>query len=126
MITDEEKQEIINAVLEIVKPLIAESEYRAAEKALLALPETVGNMMAHAATMGKLNRDFIAKHHEFKDHKDAVTSVIEKIEGKNPLMKYEDILEKAVPEIKQRISTMQSMDTSLVATRPKLNVNGEL
>lgn len=126
MITDEEKQEIINSVLEVVNPLIAEAEYRAAEKALLALPETVGNMMVQAAARGKLNRDFLAKHSEFKDHKDAVTSVIEKVEGKNTLMKYEDILEKAVPEIKQRINTMQNMDTSLVATRPKLNVNGEL
>jgi uncharacterized protein YpuA (DUF1002 family) len=111
MISEEEKQEIID---------------KAVEKALLMIPETVGNMMAHAATMGKLNRDFIAKHPEFKNHKDAVTSVIEKVEGKNPLMKYDDILEKSVPEIKQRISTMQNMDTSLVATRPKLNVNGEL
>jgi Mg2+/Co2+ transporter CorC len=111
MITDEEKQEIID---------------KAVEKALLLIPETVGNMMAHAATMGKLNRDFLAKHPEFKDHKNAVTSVIEKVEGKNPLMKYEDILEKSVPEIKQRISTMQDIDTSFVATRPNLNINGEL
>ena len=60
-------------------------------------------------------------------HKDAVKAVVEKVEGKNTLMKHGDILEKAVPEIRERIKTVEKLDTSsLVASRPKLNINGEL
>ena len=119
MITEKEKQEILQ--------WIKESEDRTVERALLLLPETVGNMMVNAATMNKTNRDFLSKYPEFKNHVDAVKAVVEKVEGKNTLMKHGDILEKAVPEIRERIKTVEKMDTSsLVASRPKLNLNGEL
>jgi len=118
VITEEDKKEIFQ--------WIKEAEDRAIERALLLIPETVGNMMAHAATMNKLNRDFLTKYPEFKNNMDSVKAVVEKVEGKNTLMKYGDILEKAVPEIRERIKTVEKLDTSLVAQRPKLNFNGEL
>jgi len=118
-ITKKEREEIIDA---------------AVEKALLLIPETVGNMMSQQAVLNKMNRDFYSKHPEFKDHKKSVMSVIEMVEGKNPLAKYEDILQKAVPKIRERINTLKSVDTDTVTTNPnrqfepfdspKINPNG--
>lgn len=99
MITESEKQEIIDA---------------AVEKALLMLPEVVGNLMANNAAMAKLNSEFYKDHPEFRDHKEAVASVIEMVEGKDPTVDYKDILAKAVPEIKRRIATVGSLDTKKV------------
>ena len=104
MITPEEREEIINA---------------AVEKALLLLPETVGNLMADQAVHTKMNREFYEEHPEFRDHKDAVASVVEMVEGNNTLDSYEDILKKAVPEIKQRIKTIDKLDMKNVSPTPK-------
>jgi hypothetical protein len=98
-LTDEEKNEIVNL---------------AVEKALLMLPEVVGNMMKQHATMSKLNSQFYSDYPEFKDQKDAVVSVIERIDAENPFTKYEDILAKAVPEIRKRIELVKSMSMNTV------------
>lgn len=119
MITKEERESIIN---------------EAVERALLLIPEVVGNMMSQNAAHAKMNRDFYSKYPEFKDHKKSVASVIEMIEGENPLLEYKDILKKAVPEIRKRINTLGSVDTETVSTNPnrqfeplespKINPNG--
>lgn len=104
MITEKEKQEIIDA---------------AVEKALLLIPEVVGNMMTNHVAMTKINSKFYKDNPEFKDHKDAVVSVIEMIEGQDPTVDYKEILEKSIPEIKKRISTMAKMDIKDIS--PKFN-----
>lgn len=103
MITEEEKQEIIGM---------------AVEKALLMLPEVIGNLMTNHAAMAKVNSKFYKDHPEFKDKKDIVVSVIEMIDGRDPTSKYEDILKEAVPEIRKRISLTNTLDTKNVDPRP--------
>jgi len=122
MITPEEKQEIIDA---------------AVEKALLLLPEVIGNLIQDHVAMSKINSDFYKQHPEFADHKQAVASVIEAIEGKNPLLDYKDLLNKAIPEIHERIRTVGSLNMTDVSSNPSRtyesllvpkvdNVHGEL
>ncbi|MCK4330882.1 hypothetical protein KAX02_13715 [candidate division WOR-3 bacterium] len=103
MITEKEKQEIID---------------KAVEKALLLLPEAVGSLMVNQAVLHKLNREFYTKYPEFNKQREAVSSVIELVEGRNPLMKYEDILREAVPEIKRRIKTLGTLDMNNVSKKP--------
>ena len=88
MVTPEEREEIINASV---------------ERTLLMIPDVVGNLMANHAALHKINKKFYDAHPEFASKKDIVQAVVEMIEGKNPTMKYEDMLEKAVPEIQHRI-----------------------
>lgn len=102
MITEKEKQEIIDL---------------AVEKALLLIPEVVGNMMTNHVAMTKINSKFYKDHPEFKDHKDSVVSVIEMIEGQDPTVDYEKILEKSVPEIKKRIATVGKMNIKDISPR---------
>lgn len=103
MITEEEKKEIINTTI---------------EKILLIIPETIGNLMASHATMHKINAKFYKDYPEFKDKKNIVSSVIEMIEGKNPLESYEKILEKAVPEIRNRIKVTSSLNMQDITKCP--------
>uniref|UniRef100_A0A6M3JFP2 Uncharacterized protein n=1 Tax=viral metagenome TaxID=1070528 RepID=A0A6M3JFP2_9ZZZZ len=114
MITEEEKQEIID---------------KAVEKALLMLPEVVGNLMAQHVALSKVNSKFYADHPEFKEKKEIVASIVEKIEGENPLMKYEDLLDKAIPSIRQRIKDAGNLSTDIVPTTLDRNFtrgNGEI
>ena len=112
MITEEERNSIIE-----------EAVNKAVEKALLALPTTMGSLMTNHVALNRLNKEFYAKHEEFKDHKSEVVSVIEKIEGNNPTMKYEDILEKAVPEIRTRINTLKNFNMNTVSKKPDRTFN---
>jgi hypothetical protein len=98
MVTEEEKQEIID---------------KAVEKALLMLPEVIGNLMAQHVALSKMNSKFYADHPEFRDKKAIVASVIEMVEGNNPNLKYEDLLVKAIPEIQKRIESTRDLDTSV-------------
>ena len=116
MITEEEKQEIINL---------------AVEKALLLIPETVGNMIANHASLNKINSEFYTKYPEFKNHKQLVASVIEMVEGKNTFASYDRLLELAVPEIRKRITSTSSLNFQTDSIKPntnfsKHNVNGEI
>lgn len=107
MITQEEEDRIIE---------------KAIERALLLIPEVIGNMMAQQSSLNDLNSKFYKDYPEFKDKKDVVASVIEMVEGKNPLKKYEDILKEAVPEIRERILTMKNMNMSSIPEKPERNL----
>ncbi len=107
MIDAKERQEIIE-----------EAVNKAVEKTLLLIPETVGNLMASHAALHKINTKFYGDYPEFKDKKDTVAAVVEMIEGRNPLAKYEDILKNAVPEIRKRILTMKNLDMDSVNQKP--------
>ena len=99
MLTQEEKEEIINT---------------AVERTLLAIPEVVGNLMANHAMLHKLNSEFYKAHPEFAKRKDIVQAVVEYTEGKNPLTKYEDILQIAVPEIERRLLIAKDVNVDSV------------
>lgn len=107
MITSEEKQEIIDEAVD-----------KAVEKALLVLPEVIGNLITDHVAMAKINAQFYKDHPEFKDKKDIVASVIEKINGENPLLNHKDLLGKAIPEIQERIKTVGSLDMTDVSSSP--------
>ena len=107
MITQEERQSIID-----------EAADKAVEKALLVLPEVIGNLVTDHISMNKINSEFYAKHPEFKDHKKSVASVIEKVNGENPLLDHKDLLDKALPEIRERIKTVGSLDMDNVSSNP--------
>ena len=106
MITREEREEIINA---------------AVEKALLMLPDVVGNLLVNHAAMSKLTTGFYTANPEFKDHKDAVIAILEKLESDNPGKKYEELLGIAVPAIKERIKLKQSLNTTHVQSRTEVD-----
>lgn len=111
MVTPEERQEIIDA---------------AVEKALLMLPEVVGNLMAQHVALSKVNSEFYSKHPEFRDKKDIVASVLEQIDGKNPLMPYEELLAKAVPIIQERIRLTGTLNTTTTNPETSRDFNGAI
>lgn len=104
MVTEEEREEIIS---------------KAVERTLLSIPEVIGNLMVQQVTQSKMNKEFYTKYPEFNKRRDAVVSVIESIDGENPLLSYGEILEKAVPVIRERIKTVDSLS---VESSGKLNL----
>jgi len=113
MIDEKERNEIIE-----------EAVNKAVEKTLLLIPETVGNLMASHAALHKINTKFYSDFPEFKNNKDVVAAVVEMVEGKNPLAKYEDILRDAIPKIRERINTMKNLDMQNVTSKPDRNLKG--
>jgi hypothetical protein len=116
--TEEDKQEVI----ELIKTTVSHATL---EKWQLLAPDAVGNLMKTLATTTKLNKQLYEKYPEFKKHEQAVASVIEKFEGENTLMPYEEIYEKIPPLVKERIKTVEGLDT-LEAKRPSLDLHGKI
>ena len=100
MVTEEEKEEIINA---------------AVERAMLALPEVVGSMLMTQLTLAKVNKDLYKAHPELRDKKDIVASVVEATEGEHPLLDYEEIIEKALPKIKERVKLVSGLNLESIS-----------
>jgi len=96
---------------------------RAVEKALLMIPEVVGNLITHHVSINKINKDFYKKYPDLREHKELVASVIEQVEGNNPPMDYQKLIDKALPFIKDRIETTSSIDLMNVDV-PSLDFNG--
>lgn len=107
MITEEEKEEIINAVV---------------ERTLLKIPDVVGNLITNYAAKIRINKEFYTKHPEFDKHRDLVASVIESVEGEDPTRDFEEIVNSAVPKIKRRIEQMKNLDMKKVE-KPKLDID---
>jgi hypothetical protein len=99
MLTQEEKDELIGL---------------AVEKCLLVLPEVIGNLMANHAMLHKINRKFYTDHPEFASRKDVVQAVVENMEGKFPLLPYEELLQKATPEITRRMDIVKTLSVDTV------------
>lgn len=99
MVTEEEKKEIIEA---------------AVEKALLMLPEVVGNLMANHVALAEMNTEFYKNNPELRKHKELVATTVEAIEAEHPYLDYKEILNKAVPEVKKKIKMIDKLDTETV------------
>lgn len=110
MITEQEKEEIIQA---------------ATERALLTLPNVISALMESHTKMAQIKKTFFDKHKEFKDYPGIVGPIIERIEGNNTLERYDRILEMAVPEIQKAIRLKGRMNNSLVTSKPNTYL-GEL
>jgi len=96
------------------------------ERDLLMLPETVGNLIQNHIAATKINSEFYKNHPEFKGKEDVVASVIEMVEGENPLMEYKDLIQIAIPKIKERIKNMEGIDMTAPATVDRNFSNGEI
>lgn len=113
--TPEEREEIINA---------------AVERALLKIPEVVGNLITNEMRLIKLNKKFYEQYPEFASNKQLVASVVEEVESKAPGTDYEKVLQKAVPIIRERMKTVSNLNN--LVKRPSRNLanlnldNGEL
>jgi hypothetical protein len=104
------REEVIDIIKEVLTASREEFILAAAERTLLMIPDTIGNLLASHAALHKINTKFYSEHPEFKDKRDVVQSVVEMIEGHNPLMDYEEILKEAAPEIKRRLIAVQDLN----------------
>jgi len=91
---------------------------KAAEKALLALPEAWASLSLNDKGLDKKNSQFYRDYPEFKGQEKSVVSVLAEIDGKHPFIPYEEKLKKAVPEIRKRISQISGLNVSDVNPTP--------
>ncbi len=97
--TDSERASIVN---------------EAVEKALLLIPDVIGNLITNHIGLLKMNREFYETHKEFLTHKDIVQAAVEATEGQNPGLDYKAILDRAIPVIKNWIDTTNKLDNKTV------------
>lgn len=111
MITEEEKEKLINEIT---------------ERMLLKIPDVVGNLITNYATKIRVGKEFYEKYPEFKDHKEVVASTIEYFENLNVDKSFKEVVDSSVPEIRKKIKAMKGIDTKKVS-KPNLDFSqGEL
>ena len=103
MLTPEERQEIINEIVETLSKRFADILPLWKEEVYLGLPDLIGTQMAHHSALFEINKKFYGDHPEFRAHKPIVQSVVAQLESKNPLKDYKEHLVEAVPLILERM-----------------------
>lgn len=92
----------------------------AVEKILAKMPEVIGNLMAHHAMLNKLNKEFYGKHPDFVNNKQLVAQVLESVEGADPSLSYQEILNKSAPVIQSKLAQADKMGLE-VSDKPNLS-----
>lgn len=111
-------------ITEIPEQLMRKIVDKVTEEILLKIPDVIGTLMTNHVVLNKANKEFYEKYSKFRNHKDIVASVIEQVEGSNPPMDYQKLLDKAVPQIHDRIKSTQNLDTLNISV-PSMDFNGE-
>ena len=99
--------------------------YVAVERALMMIPEVVGQLLLRKETTKKLAIQFYKENPDFLEHKSIVASVIEEYEGENPGVQYSEILKAVTPTIKAKIGTLKSVDLSAPSRPTDLTFHGD-
>ena len=94
------------------------------ERLFKVLPSVIGNLMTTQALNSKLIADFYGANRDLEQHKDIVREVMLKIEGQNPLAPYEEIIQKALPIIRDQVKVKSKL--SMVASQVPPPTNGAL
>lgn len=99
MITEKEMDEIVNLVI---------------ERVLLKMPEVLGNLMASAAERQKFKKEFYEKYPEFRGSEEVVARLYEEEASKDLTLTNEQISQRIVPKIRDRIGKLSDLDMSNV------------
>lgn len=105
--TMEDGIDVVNQVLNRVYNKVYEDVVR-------NLPEIVGHLTTHTAKIAELRKDFYKNNPELSSHMPLVRELIERIEGENPGLAYEDVLKKVSSEAKERLLTLGKLNTENV------------
>lgn len=106
--------------MELTSEQIEEIVTKVIERTLLRMPETIGNLMAHHASIRKMKKEFFDSHEQFKKYPLIVSSVIEEIEAKSNVLDYNELLKLAVPKIEERIRTIEQFDVERLKEKKDL------
>lgn len=109
--TPEERESIIN---------------EAVQRAILSLPEIVGNLVVQNTLHTRLSAKLYKDYPEFRGKNNIVADVVEMVDSENPTLDYGEILKKAVPRIRERISAVKNMDVLSISSAPKIDFAGEI
>ena len=99
---------------------------KAAERALLRLPDVWANLILDHKAMRDITESFYKENKEFKGFEKSVVSVLADIDGNYPTLTYEEKLKKSIPGIRERISQTKQLDMNVVSNPDRSFDNGEI
>lgn len=96
------------------------------QRFLLSMPDIIGNLINQHMNNYRLKEKLYSKYPELKKHPQLVAAGLLKTEGNNTLLPQDEIIERAIPTIKQLIADTKPLETGSIAKRPDLKIHGEL
>ena len=82
-------------VAEKLNKLLVEVHFTAVSHALLGFPDTIRTLFKNTQALAELREKFFTQHPKLEKHKDKLVKAMARVEGNNPELKYEEIMEQA-------------------------------
>jgi len=95
---------------EEVDRLVERVRLQTIEDILKSLPFVVRNMVTSASRRYELANKFYEENKDLANDKSLSAAVIEEMDAKYPGMPFEELLEKAAPEIRRRLTLRQDVN----------------
>ena len=118
-ITREEALRVAKGEIELLNSLIERIKDEAVEKALKLLPSVMGHLMTQHIALTRLGENLLKDNPEFKEKRDIVQGTLEEFEANNPGVPIEEVLQKAIPSIREKIKITSKLDVTRVE-KPQL------
>lgn len=113
IITKDEVSKLLSGNLDDAHAVLNEALSRvlnkAVEDAMRYTPELTAKLIKTVSANTRMAEEFLNRNPAFKGHLDVVRAVVSKIEKQNPNLTYQEILEKAEPEIYRNINSMSQL-----------------
>jgi len=123
----EERAEIKEIFMELMAEIKPDLLSEAAEKTLLLIPDTVGNLMTQHGALAKMNKQFYKDNPDLAKEKETVMAVMEVVDSENPGIEYDKMIKIALPLIRARVSQTKTLDMKGFQHNPNLAIdNGAL
>jgi hypothetical protein len=102
----------------IINEVFSRVYNKAVEDAIRQTPDLMLKLFVSQQAQQKLKLDFYEKNPEFKEHRDIVQALVQKVDGENPGKDYDFILGLAEPMIRSAIAKLKALK-ALPTDKPK-------
>lgn len=88
----------------VLNEVLTRVHNKTVEQTLCLVPHMVQKLVKKMSDINKFLGQFFTEHPNYEKHKDIVTATVSKIELENPHLMFDEVLQKAVPEIDKKIA----------------------
>lgn len=104
---------------QVLEELLTSVVHQAVEEALRCLPGVMKSLAVQASYVQKLNTQFYKDHRDLEGKQDLVLKTLEQVEGDNPGLPYDKVLEKTAEAVRKVVSGIDSLPQETI--KPSLD-----
>lgn len=115
-VSDEDFKAILQGDRDLFNKILDEVSVKTIEATLRSIPVMIGKLMQVASSTRAMVQKVYDDNPEFKKYKEVVVLTIQEVEAQNAGLTYQEVTDKAIPIIKQKIVEFERISSSVMSS----------